>query len=131
MLLSLVKISELTGDTVIHYSDKQMRFIAGNIAEYPSGHSFSLLALMNVLYTTHELICLSPSQLDLDEIRKITAMKPDISVLVINKENHGNIQVIAPFTKNYSLPDQGAVFYLCSVNTCSAPVTDVDKLKFQ
>jgi uncharacterized protein YyaL (SSP411 family) len=127
----LLKLARLTGEPQWEeYSNKQLKYIAGNISGYPSGHSFALLAMINVLYPSAELVCLSPSPSDLQKLRKLLLKKTNINILIKTHENQDNISVIAPFTKNYNIPEQGAQFYLCSNNTCAAPVSNIDELKF-
>lgn len=128
---ALSKVAKLTGESQWQdYSSKQIKYIAGNINDYPAGYSFSLLAIIDTIYPSYDLICLSPSQSDLEKLRKLIIKYPNLNILVKTQDNNDNISVIAPYTQKYEFPLQGSQFYLCFNNTCSAPVNNIDELKF-
>ena len=122
----LGRLSRLTGDvTWQELFEKQINYLAGNIGDYPIGHSFVLLTLLNALYPSRELICLEPSGEDLAELRKMTGRDAGLTILVKYKNNAGKLAELAPFTRNYEIPCDGARFYLCSGHQCSAPVSSL------
>lgn len=127
--LVLSRIAFLTGDVRWHErSDRQIRFISGQIRNYPIGYSFSLLAITNFLYPHRELICTGkkvPAEL-MEYISKHPT--DDISVIFKSEENELLLAEIAPFTLNYPLPTQTALYYLCENGICHAPVDDFKKL---
>jgi len=128
----LERLSKLTGETKWQVrSDKQLQFLAGNIADYPVGHSFSLLAIMEALYPSKELICTTAdtdAQNTLHEIRN-EMFRPNMTVLVKTQSNDKSLAEIAPFTANYKVPTKGTTYYLCQNGTCSAPIFESEKLK--
>ncbi|SFP32920.1 hypothetical protein SAMN05216343_10630 [Oscillibacter sp. PC13] len=122
-------IASLTGDMLWQErSDRQLRFISGQIRDYPAGYSFSMLAVADSLYPHRELVCAGekpPEELT-EYFRKNPA--DDISVIFKSEENESLLAEIAPFTLNYPLPAQAVLYYLCENGTCRAPVDDFEKL---
>ena len=54
----LQQLAQLTGEAEMQQAlEKQLYFLTGSMAGYPSGHSYALLTIMNVLYPTKELVC--------------------------------------------------------------------------
>lgn len=125
----LGRIATLTGDVLWQErADRQLRFISGQIRNYPAGYSFFLLAITDFLYPHRELVCAGkkvPSELT-EYLRENPA--DDISVIFKSEENESLLAEIAPFTQNYPLPAQAELYYLCENNTCHAPINDFSKL---
>lgn len=123
----LYKLAQLTGEEkwqeLFH---KQIRFLAGNIADYPSAYSFTLLAMMQVLYPSRELICLDPSEEEIEELRRLGERDSNLAIVVKTKENADRLKKAAPFTDAYGIKPGKRQFYLCTQNRCQAPV---DSLK--
>ena len=46
-----------------------------------------------------------------------------------NEENGEKLAEIAPFTKEYLIPEKGEVYYLCKGATCAEPQKTIDGLK--
>ncbi|MDF2487283.1 MAG: hypothetical protein K0R46_3451, partial [Herbinix sp.] len=46
------------------YADKQLSFLAGQVKDYPQGHSFSLMAFMSALYPSKEIVCVESEKED-------------------------------------------------------------------
>jgi hypothetical protein len=129
--LVLGKLFRLTGDTKWqHALDKQMRFLCGAIKAYPVGHSVSLLALTQMLYPASELICVSanggmaPSLLE----ALCGSAFANLSVLFKTPGNADALSAIAPWTKDYPVPEYGTMYYLCENGACNAPTNDVDSV---
>lgn len=58
--LVLIRLWKLTGESRWQaLADRQLAFLAGSAGDYPSGHCFALLALMEALYPSRELVCAS------------------------------------------------------------------------
>lgn len=111
-------------------ADRQLSFLAGEIRDYPSASCFGVLAMMGALYPHRELICAAsdglPSELK-DYLKKHPA--DDLHVLLKTKENGDVLSKCAPFTKDYPIPEQGSMYYLCEGGACKAPVSEFRKLK--
>ena len=53
----------------------------------------------------------------------------DLHVLLKNKDSAETLAQCAPFTRDYPIPEQGAMYYLCENGACKAPITDFSQLK--
>lgn len=126
----LQTLASLTGERSWQAAaDRQLSFLAGEIGEYPSASSFGVLAMMGALYPHRELVCATsdglPGQLTA-YLREHPA--DDLHVLLKTKENAETLAACAPFTKDYPIPEQGTMYYLCENGTCKAPVSDFSQL---
>lgn len=125
----LERLAGLTGETEWREAaDRQHEFTARQIAEYPAGSCFALLAMTNALYPHRELICTGsyfPAELTAYLKRHPTH---ELSVLFKSAENEKQLSETAPFTASYRLPEQGVLWYLCENGACKAPVADFGKL---
>ena len=131
--MALQRLASLTGETKwIEAAERQIRFCAGEISEYPAGYSFALLSIAEVLYPHKELICATrngiPKELA-EYLRKFPAY--GLNVLVKTEENEGKLAKYAPFTADYLIPEKGALYYLCENGVCKMPVTEFAKLDFR
>lgn len=126
----LIRLAQLTGEPLWQeYAHKHLAFLAGNIGQYPTAHSFALLAMTQALYPSEQLLCTCSGQMPVKELHHYAAQaKLPLTILVKTSENQTALEDAAPFTKNYPLPQEGNAYYLCQGNTCSAPVTDLNVL---
>lgn len=128
--VALQTLASLTGELKWQAAaDRQLRFLAGEIGEYPSASCFGVLAMMDALYPHRELIC-AGSNGQLGELEEYLKEHPadDLHVLLKTKENAQDLAECAPFTKDYPIPEQGAMYYLCKSGACKAPVSDFSQL---
>lgn len=129
----LQRLSVLTGDKEWQEAaDRQLRFIAREIGEYPAGYSYALLALAESLYPHKELVCAVSGQVP-QELKAYLRKSPayGLHILVKNAENTEALSRLVPFTSAYPVPKTGVVYYLCENGACSAPVTDFEALKLK
>lgn len=128
----LQQLTQLTGDDEMQQAlEKQLYFLAGSMAGYPSGHSYALLTIMDVLYPTKELVCTLSSAVIGEERRKLLAQLgyleetvPGLAVLVKTEENGQELCELAPYTRDYPVPETGAQFYLCVGSECRQPTAE-------
>ena len=127
--LVLSRLSRLTGELRWkEASEKQRSYLTGAVAQYPAGHSFTMLAMLETLWPTAELVCTganAPSEL-LAFLRE--QARPELTVLVKTPDNQDILSALAPLTKDYPLPNDGVRYYLCRNGACSAPVENISKL---
>ena len=124
----LETLASLTCEPVFREAaDRQNRFMAGQIMEYPAAHCFSLMAMSKALYMNRELICAGPEAPE--ELHTYLKEYPAhaLSILFKSEENGKALSIVAPFTADYPVSGN-TVWYLCENGTCHAPQTDFDKL---
>ncbi|WP_434309272.1 thioredoxin domain-containing protein [Hominifimenecus sp. rT4P-3] len=125
-----LRLAHYTGE-VEHQeaADRQLHFLAGSCKRSSAGHSFALLALQQALSPFRELICCSASDLPKDFLEYLAAHSfPNLTVIRKTPENADLLAEIAPFTREYPIPNEGTAYYLCCDGTCQAPETDWQKL---
>ena len=126
----LQRLASLTGE--IQWQDaahRQMRFLAGKIGQYPASSCFGVLAMMDAINPHRELVCAVKEGLP-DELRSYLAQHPtdDLEILLKTEGNVEKLSRCAPFTRDYPIPETGAVFYLCESGSCKAPVKSFAEL---
>ncbi len=127
----LQTLASLTGERSWQAAaDRQLSFLAGEIGEYPSTSCFGVLAMMEALYPYRELVCATSDGLP-EELKDYLRSHPadELHILLKTKENAEALAECAPFTKDYPIPEQGSMFYLCEGGACKAPVSEFSKLK--
>jgi len=126
------RLDRLTGKKRWREVDQlQFSYLAGAVREYPTGHSFSLLAMLEELWPSAQLICAGkemPKELE-------TLLRENwggsLSVLVKTPENRQQLSALAPFTAEYPIPESGTQYYLCTNGACQMPTDSLDDIKAQ
>ena len=130
--LVLSRLARLTGEARFRTAKElQLRYLAGVITDYPAGHCFSLLAMLEELWPTAELVCAAqelPAELPAF-LRRVPWT--NLTVLVKTPENEQLLAEIAPFTAAFPIPVTGARYYLCRDGACQAPADSLDALERQ
>ena len=137
----LERLSHLTANPhFTEYSDRQLRFLAGQAKDYPSGHSFSLIAFFGVLYPAKEIVCVATGDTGKKEDRPDSNVKTNVSeltnylaehfepntvILVKTEKNAEELQNIAAYTKDYHRINDQTTYYLCENHSCHAPVNEL------
>lgn len=108
-----------------------LRFCEGEAAHQAQLEDYGVyaLAMLKAFSPKKELICAVNGKMP-QEVMESLKEKPqdEWHVLVKNAENAEILSECAPFTKNYPIPESGAVYYLCENGVCRAPVTDFKQL---
>lgn len=126
----LQRLASLTGETKWQdAADRQMKFLAMSVGEYPASSCFGVLAIMDALYPHRELVCAVKDGIP-DELLQYPKENPadDIQVLLKTESNAEALAQCAPFTQDYPIPETGAVYYLCENGACKAPVKSFSEL---
>ena len=112
-----------------------MSYLAGAMESYPSGHSYALLTMMNILYPAKELLCTIPADANPDnsnevlkQLSYLSETVPNLTVIVKTTANANELEKLAPYTENYPVTKSGIQFYLCTANNCMPPVSNLDQL---
>lgn len=132
----LQQLAQITGESKWQeILDQQLHYLAGAMEGYPSGHSYALLTMMNVLYPSKELVCtISPAVRDteqktlLNRLAYLSETVPGLAVVVKTADNEMELAKLAPYTRDYLVPEDGMLFYLCSGNRCLPPVEKLEQL---
>jgi len=128
--LLLSRLARLTGEKRWREAaDLHLSWLAGAMRDYPAGHSFAMLAFLEELWPSAELVVTArelPPQLP--AFLRETPRRP-LTVLVKTPEHAGALAALAPFTENYPIPKQGARYYLCRGGSCAQPVESIAELE--
>lgn len=128
----LGRLSRYTGDIRWKEASKtQNYFIAGAMGKYPYGHSLGLVALMEALYPSKELVCVTAEGGIPKEVAEYISENTDfnLSLILKTKENAMELADIAPYTKDYPIPREGCVYYLCQNGECKRPETSFGTIR--
>ncbi len=128
--LVLSRLFRLTGEARWQPPlERQLAWLAGAVRDQPAGHSFAMLAFLEALWPSAELVVTAreiPAEL---EALLREQSRPALTVLVKTPENAGALAKVAPFTGDYPIPAQGARYYLCRQGACAQPVDSVAALR--
>lgn len=128
----LCKIAHITGKPIYQeYADKQLKFIAGQAIEYPSIHSFTLLAMSQALYPPKEIVCVAKDKEDIEDLKYYLTnhYEPNTIALVKTEENADELQYIAEYTKDYHMINDKTTYYVCQNYSCAAPCNKLADVK--
>lgn len=109
-------------------ADRQFEFISADFEQYPLGYSFGGLAMMDALYPQRELVCASRDGLPNELVAYLTKSN-DLHILLKTANNASTLAQCAPFTKDYPVPDQGTMYYLCENGTCKVPIRSLAEME--
>lgn len=121
--LVLSRLARLTGEQrFTAAADLQLRWLAGAVEAYPASACVTMLAMLESLWPTEELVVCS-REFDSAELRDYLRHKPRIglTVLVKTPESEAALEKLAPFTASYPLPECGTQYYRCHGGTCERP----------
>lgn len=126
----LQRLASLTGEMKWQdAADRQMKFLAVSVGEYPASSCFGVLAMMDALYPHRELVCAVKDGLP-DELKNYLTenQAENIQILLKTESNAETLAQCAPFTQDYPIPETGEVYYLCENGACKAPVNSFSEL---
>ena len=131
--LVLGRLSKLTGQGEWQDAyEKQLRYLAADMQDYPVGHSVALLALSEALYPSRELVCVGAKDavIPISQIVKVSR-DPNCTTLLKTYKNANVLGICSPWTYEYPIPYEGMQFYLCQNKACSAPISDINEIMRQ
>lgn len=128
----LCRLAGLTAEPKwMEMRDRHLAFMAKEAKGYPSGYSFSLLAMMEVLYPSRELICVLPDECEENFWESLASLPEDgFYILVKTPGNEEALAEIAPFTASYPIAEK-AKFYLCENGSCKQPADSLEELIYK
>lgn len=102
----------------------QYEAIIPQTERYPTAFGYALFAISELGYPKPELIVVTPKT----DVPEFLYGLSGIDILVKNSENKKDLEIIAPFTKNYPI-DEKTVYYYCYKGVCKEPVYSEEDLK--
>lgn len=108
-----------------------MAYLASAVRKYPAGYGFAMLAFLEELWPTAELVC--TAQVVPEELIAFLREnhRPELTVLVKTPETAEALEKLALFTKAYPIPETGVRYYLCQNGACTQPVDSISKVSWQ
>lgn len=127
-----MSLSALTGK--IYWKEatnRQLQFLAGNISDYPTAYTASLIAMTKYLYPSYQLVCVTNNDSISPDILATfhDNLFSEIDILIKTPKNEPQLSSICPFTKDYPIETTKTAFYLCKNQSCARPVYSLDELK--
>ncbi len=106
-------------------AEGQLRFACGGLERLPAAASFGMLAVLDAVLPTQELVCAAPDE-DVPEALRAVERKyaPELEILLKSPARAEMLAQAAPFTADCAPKDGKASFYLCSGGACRLPVTE-------
>ena len=128
--LVLSRLSRLTGESRWRETaDLQLSWLAGAAQDYPAGYSFAMLAFLEELWPSAELaVTAQKVPFELKDLLWKTP-HPGLTILARTPESADLLDRLAPFTRNYPIPEKGARYYLCRKGACTLPVDNIAELE--
>jgi uncharacterized protein YyaL (SSP411 family) len=123
------RLANLTANSrYIQYADRQLRFLAGQVKDYPAGHSFSLIAFLQALYPSKEIVCVISENEDCNELTDYLSehFEPNTVVLVKSEKNFEEVREIADYIDDYRIINSKTTYYICENHSCIAPTNELN-----
>ena len=128
--LVLPRLARLTGEgRWREAAELQLSWLAGAAQDYPAGHSFAMLAFLEELWPTMELVVTAQGTPEELQIFLRENPRQSLTVLVKTRSSADMLAAAAPFTRDYPVPEQGARYYLCRNGACAKPVDSISELE--
>jgi uncharacterized protein YyaL (SSP411 family) len=125
--LMLFKLARRTGNLDYEmFVDKMFNRFGAEVNRYPMGHTFFLSVYMLAKKGTKELVVLTKSGSPFEDRSKWQmGFHPEVIELIGDRDS---LIEVASFTKDFTLLEEQATFYLCENHVCQRPTTDWDHL---
>lgn len=128
---NLIRLARITGKSLFEEISKDvLDYIAGSIISEEINHSFFLIASSFALNETKELICVIKDESEKEKIKDtLSDMQAfNLTVIIKNEENSSELEELIPYTKDYTLKDNKATYYLCEGNSCFPPTNNLNEI---
>lgn len=128
---NLIRLARITGKSLFEEISKDvLDYIAGSIISEEINHSFFLIAYSFALNKTKELICVIKDESEKEKIKDtLSDMQAfNLTVIIKNEENSSELEELIPYTKDYTLKDNKATYYLCEGNSCFPPTNNLNEI---
>ena len=128
---NLIRLARITGKSLFEEISKDvLDYIAGSIISEEINHSFFLIASSFALNKTKELICVIKDESEKEKIKDtLSDMQAfNLTVIIKNEENSSELEELIPYTKDYTLKDNKATYYLCEGNSFFTPTNNLNEI---
>ncbi len=116
MAYNLVRLSRLCLEEDIRLEvTRQIEFVKDRAGEYPTGHSFFMMAMLLEENPQRHVVCVLKSLEDIERIKGKTDLNADIIIL-------------EEATKEYPLLNGETTYYVCNDFSCLPPTNVLDEL---
>lgn len=113
MAYNLVKLFYLTGeDKFSEAAERQLKFLASEARDYPTGHAMFLIALLEYDNAPDKVTIVVKEKEELEKLR--CRIPLDTAICVLEKP-----------TKDYPLSNDTTTFYVCKGHSCLPPVNEL------
>ena len=124
--LVLSRLGRLTGEPrFIEAEEQQLRYLAGAIERYPGACCVSLLAMLEYLEPTEELVVCANVLPEALTAYLRAEPRQNLTVLLKTPDTADALAQLAPFTADYPIPEDGAMYYRCRNGACERPTTEL------
>ncbi len=121
--LVLAELGALTGERKFREAaDRQAYFCRRAAQNAPAGNSFFLWAMLRKKAQSKLLVCVSA-----DEDFVMPQVRSDVHLMVKTAANAQILGEAASFTKEYPIPEEGTMYYLCENGACQLPGREVPR----
>jgi len=129
----LLKLAKLTGDFTLEEKVQRIfRFFSKDIHDYPNGHAMMLQSLILSQEAMKEVVIIMDDETEevVDFIKQIQEnFHPEISLMVINRNELTKLSKIAPFIEDYVMINEQPTIYVCENYQCNQPTNDFQTAK--
>ncbi len=130
---TLARLAAVTQDEELRgYAERTLNAFAGTVKQYPSGYAMMLLAGMQMLHGTEEIVLAGKVEdLSYQEMIAETqkAYRPFAALLLNNAGTDGEAtRALLPHLADMGMQD-GATAYICEGFVCHEPLTTVEALR--
>ncbi|MDF2904741.1 MAG: hypothetical protein K0R34_62 [Herbinix sp.] len=124
----LTRLAHLTANPkMMEYSRKQLQFLAGQVKDYPAGHSFSLIAFLGELYPSKEIVCISDEEDEYQDLLDYLSehFEPNTVVLMRSEKNSEEVLKTASYVVDYQKINDKTTYYVCENHSCLSPTNSL------
>ncbi len=130
----LARLAAISGDDELaDMRDRQLAACHRSAKQYPAGHGFYLLAVLQTTCVPREIVLVGSDARDsgLAALREAVdgLYMPTTVLLVKTPESEAQLRQIAPYAADHPMIGGRATAYVCEGFACRAPVTDREALR--
>ena len=125
---ALSRLAHLTANPkMMEYSRKQLQFLAGQVKDYPAGHSFALIAFLSELYPSKEIVCIADENEEYQDLLNYLSdhFEPNTVVLMKSEKNSEEVLKTASYVVDYSKINDKTTYYVCENHNCLTPTNSL------